>query len=346
MPHFPLFHGSHDTRRYDGRDYETTTFADIKARCANPAVVEKQDAPAFIPSSYIGHLARSHEAQRQRGQFHAMIIDVDEGAYPVNFVQNCVQQIIGDKTVIIYSSSSATEDNPKWRVIIPVRTPISGTDYKDVQDALFDLLGEQGLQADRAMARTGQPIYLPNVPPSRRDEHGEPLFYQYSISGTTGLQHLPEAIAARTAANKAKRLEAERVAKQAALERAEKNRKLREASGGPSVIETFLAEHDLTALMLEHGWLPRGGDWFASPFSQSKGRSVLVMDQRAVSFTSSDVERIGKTTDNGWTTYDAWDVYVACVHGNNLKMALRAYGEQSGFNQRRFAASIENWMRK
>lgn len=346
MPHFPLLHGSRDTRRHDGRDYDTTDFSDIKKRCANPAAVEKQDAPAFIPSSYIGHLARSHEEQRQRGQFHAMVIDIDTGAHQIDFVQACVQRIIGDKTVIIYSSSSATVDNPKWRGVIPIRYPIAGADYKDVQEALFDLLGEQGLQADRAMARTGQPVYLPNVPPSRRDENGEPLFYQYSISGSSGLQCLPDAIVARAASNKAQRLEAERVAKQAALERAEKNRKLREASGGPSVIETFLAEHDLTTIVLEHGWLPRGGDWFAFPFSQSKGRSVLLMDQRAVSFTSSDAGRIGKITDNGWTTYDAWDVYVACVHGNNLKMALRAYGEQSGVNQRRFAASIENWMRK
>ena len=346
MPHFPLFYGSHDTRRHDGRDYDTTNFTDIKARCANPAAVEKQEAPAFIPSSYIGHLARSHEQQRQRGQFHAMIIDVDEGAHPINFVQNCVQQIIGDKIIIIYSSSSATEDNPKWRVIIPVRTPITGADYKDVQETVFNLLVDQGLQADYAMARTGQPVYLPNVPPSRRDENGKPLFYQYLISGNWGLLQVPDAVAVRTAANKAKRLEAEREAKQATLQRAEKNRKLREASGGPSIIETFLADHDLSKLILEHGWLPRGGDWFASPFSQSKGRSVLVMDQRAVSFTTSDAGRIGKTTDNGWTTYDAWDVYVACVHGNNLKMALRAYGEQSGVNQRRFAASIENWMRK
>jgi hypothetical protein len=346
MPHFPLSHGSRDTRRHDGLDYDTTNFADIKARCANPAAVEKHKAPAFIPSSYIGHLARSHEEQRQRGQFHAMIIDVDTGAHRIDFVQTCVQRIIGDKTVIIYSSSSATADNPKWRGVIPIRHPIAGEDYKDLQEALFELLGEQGLQADRAMARTGQPVYLPNVPPSRRDENGKPLFYQYSISGSSGLQHLPDAIVARAAADKAQRLEAERVAKKNALERAEKNRKLREASGGPSIIETFLAEHDLTTLMLEHGWLLRGGDWFASPFSQSKGWSVLVIDQRAVSFTSSDAERIGKVTDNGWTTYDAWDVYVACVHGNNLKMALRAYGEQSGINQRRFAASIENWMRK
>lgn len=346
MPHFALFHGSRDTRRHDGRDYDTTNFSDIKKRCANPAAVEKQEAPAFIPSSYIGHLARSHEAQRQSGQFHAMIIDVDTGAHPINFVQNCVEQIIGDKTVIIYSSSSATEDNPKWRGVIPIRHPIAGADYKDDQEALFDLLTEHGLHADYAMARTGQPIYLPNVPPSRRDANGEPLFYQYSISGSSGLLQVPEAVAARAAANKARRLEAERDAQKATLERAEKNRKLREASGGPSIIETFLAENDLATLMLEHGWLPRGGDWFASPFSQSKGRSVWVTDQRAVSFTSSDAGRIGKTTDNGWTTYDAWDVYVACVHGNNMKMALRAYGEQSGVNQRRFAASIENWMRK
>jgi hypothetical protein len=346
MPHFPLFHGSRDTRRHDGRDYDTTNFADIKKRCTNPAAVEKQDAPAFIPSSYIGHLARSHEAQRQWGQFHCLTIDIDTGAHQIEFVLASIQQIVGEKVIIIYSSSSATQDNPKWRVIIPVRHPIAGADYRDVQEALFDLLGEQGLQADCAMARTGQPVYLPNVPPLRRDENGEPLFYQYSISGSSGLLHVPEVVAARAAAKKSQQLEAEQEAKKATLERAEKNRKLREASGGPSVIETFLAEHDLTTIMLEHGWLPRGGDWFASPFSQSKGRSVLVMDQRAVSFTSSDAERIGKATDNGWTTYDAWDVYVACVHGNNLKMALRAYGEQSGVNQRRFAASIENWMRK
>lgn len=343
MPHFALFHGSRDTRRHDGLDYDTTNFAEIKARCANPAAVEKREAPAFIPSSYIGHLARSHEEQRQRGQFHAMIIDVDTGAHRIDFVQNCIERIIGDRTVIIYSSSSATEDNPKWRGIIPIRHPIAGADYKDVQQALFDLLAEQGLQADYAMARTGQPVYLPNVPPSRRDANGEPLFYQYSISGSSGLLQVPEAVAACAAAKKSQRLEAEQEAKKATLERAEKNRKLREASGGPSIIETFLAEHDLTTLMLEHGWLPRGGDWFASPFSQSKGRSVWVTDQRAVSFTSSDAGRIGKVTDNGWTTYDAWDVYVACVHGNNMRVALLEYRKQCGYEQRALHHMLKKW---
>lgn len=343
MPHFPLFHGSRDTRRHDGRDYETTNFADIKARCANPAAVEKQEAPAFIPSSYIGYLARSHEAQRQSGQFHAMVIDVDTGAHRIDFVQTCVQRIIGDKTAIIYSSSSATEDNPKWRGIIPIRHPIAGEDYKDVQEALFDLLAEQGLQADYAMARTGQPVYLPNVPPSRRDENGEPHFYQYSISGSSGLQHLPEAVVVRADVNRADRLEAERLAVKAKLERAEKNYKLRAASGGPTIIEAFLEQHDLTTIMLEHGWLPRGGDWFASPFSQSKGRSVLVMNQRAVSFTSSDAGRIGKITDNGWTTYDAWDVYVACIHGNNMRVALLEYRQQCGYERRALHHMIKKW---
>lgn len=346
MPHFPLFHGSRDTRRFDGVDYDTTSFADIKERCANPAAVEKQNAPAFIPSTYIGHLARRHEVQRQRGQYHAFVVDVDTGAYSLEHLQHCIHQIIGDKTAIIYSSSSATSDTPKWRVIIPLRNPIAGADYSDTQMALFELLSELGLEVDDAMARTGQPVYLPNVPPSRRDDHGEPLFYQYLISGRSGLQSVPDVVATRVVANKIQKRHAESVARAAALERAERNRKVRMETGLPSVIETFLANNDLTTLLLEHGWLPRGGDWFASPFSHSKGRSVCVFDQRAISFTTSDAGRIGKPTQNGWTTYDAWDVYVACVHGKNLRAALRAYGEESGANQRRFAAAIQNWMRK
>ena len=342
MPCYPLFHGSRDTRRHDGQDYETTDFADIRARCANPAAVKKQNAPAFIPSTYHGHLARSHEAQRLRGQFNALIIDVDTGAHSIEFVRDCLQQVFSDRTIILYSSSSATADNPKWRGIVPIRTPIAGVDYKDTQEALFDFLARYGLQADYAMARTGQPVYLPNVPPSLRDEDGEPLFYQHLITGTSGLKHIPEAVAARAASIKAARLEAERVAKEAALERTTKNNKLREASGGPSVIEAFLAAHDLTSLMLEYGWLPRGKDWFASPFSQSKGRSVWVTNQRAVSFTSSDSGRIGKTTANGWTTYDAWDVYVACVHGNNERLALLEYRRQSDYELRALQNTIKN----
>ncbi len=62
-------------------------------------------------------------------------------------------------------------------MLIPLLNPISGADYGDTQLALFHLMGEQGVRCDAALARVGQPIYLPNVPPAKRDQHGQPLFY-------------------------------------------------------------------------------------------------------------------------------------------------------------------------
>jgi hypothetical protein len=85
------------------------------------------------------------------------------------------------------------------------------------------------------------------------------------------------------------------------------------------------------------------GSRLASPFSQSKGASVRVFDQRAVSFTSSDDGRVGKRTPKGWVTYDAWDVFVAIEHGGNERAALNDYCERSGYNQLRLRSIVRRW---
>ena len=76
-----------------------------------------------------------------------------------------------------------------------------------------------------------------------------------------------------------------------------------------------------------------------------QGASVQVFDQRAVSFTSSDIGNVGKETPNGWVTYDAWDVFVAMQHGGNEPAALKDYCKQSGYNATRFANMMQKWMR-
>ena len=48
-------------------------------------------------------------------------------------------------------------------------------------------------------------------------------------------------------------------------------------------------------------------------------------------------------TANGWTTYDAWDVYVRCIHGGNDRAALEEYCEASGYNQVRLHSTIKKW---
>ena len=345
MYEFPRFNGSRDTRRYDEHNYQTITFADIRQMCANPESTAKQDAPAFIPSTYFGHLARNHAKQQEQGEFHALVADVDVGCPTLVELNAALKDLLGDCARIIYSSSSAKVGNRKWRAIIPIRETIAGSDYRGIQEAFFDEMKVRGIECDYAMARTGQPIYLPNVPPEQRDEAGVPLFYQHLIQSKNGAIHVPPAIVVRVSANAICRLEAENAAKEATERQTAKRRARAEITAMPSVIEAYLAEHDLTATLLKYGWERRGHDWFASPFSSSKGRSVWVSEQRAVSFTSSDAGALGMLTKNGWVTYDAWDVYTAFEHGGNAVRAVRSYAEHSSYNDRRHAAIIQNWMR-
>ena len=69
---------------------------------------------------------------------------------------------------LIYSTRSATPDDRRWRVLLPLAEPLAGADYADTQNALFDLLAERGIETDRSLARPGQLVYLPN-----RGEHYE-----------------------------------------------------------------------------------------------------------------------------------------------------------------------------
>jgi len=138
-------------------------------------------------------------------------------------------------------------------------------------------------------------------------------------------------------------IEAQAIAAAVAKDRAQQRRKHRKHSVMLSPIEQFNADHDLAQVLLECGWEPRGRACYASPYSQSKGPSVYVYDQRAVSFTSSDAGQIGKETSNGWTTYDAWDVFVAIEHGGSEGAALNDYCERSGYNQLRLRSIVRGW---
>ena len=156
------------------------------------------------------------------------------------------------------------------------------------------------------------------------------------------LQVPPLALRERASLNAQIEAEAQSEASNVQQRRAAQRLKLREQASLPTPIEQFNADHDLTSVLLKYGWLARGGPWYASAFSQSKGTSVRVFDQRAVSFTSSDDGRVGKRK-RGWVTYDAWDVFVACEHAGNERAALTDYCERSGYNQLRLHALLSRW---
>lgn len=337
--------GKYDTRNSTSLHYSTITSAEIAHMAEQPCCCAKLDAPALIASTYNAPDARSHSVQRDYGCFHAFVLDIDDGNHTLAFLDAALVSVFGECARIVYSTSSATASAPKWRAIIPFEQAISGTDYEQLQRAAFEALRDHGIKCDTAMQGAAQMAFLPNVPPDMRDTAGMPQFYESLVVRTAGLKHPPAALNAIALQNAKREAAAKLEAAKAAREKAAQRAMHRERTGMLSPIEQFNADNDLSQVLLEYGWEPRGPMWFASPFSQSKGASVRVFDQRAVSFTSSDIGNVGKETPNGWATYDAWDVFVAMQHGGNEPAALKDYCKQSGYNATRFAIMMQKWMR-
>lgn len=182
------FAGSGDTHKYSGQDYDTLTLDQVFGM--EPGSAEKMQALAIIPSSYCAFDARTHEVQRERGQYVALALDVDTGNLSLDVVAGAIQAFAGDDTaVLIYSSSSASAEVHKWRGIIPLARPVNFEQWQELQHALFRHFQQTtGIKPDYALDRAGQPVYMPNVPPARRDAFGDPEFYRRLIMGSEGLR--------------------------------------------------------------------------------------------------------------------------------------------------------------
>ena len=139
---FPTGYGQHDTRAKtlsDGRQnphesagtpYQTITANEIAKLVREPPSVAKGGPLAqwFVPSSYAEHDARSHDAQRQRGAFWWLALDLDENDWPIGELDDILCDTLGDVVRLIYSTASATAENRKWRALVPLTESIAGAD--------------------------------------------------------------------------------------------------------------------------------------------------------------------------------------------------------------------------
>jgi hypothetical protein len=222
--------GSFDTLiKQPDAEYSGISLTEIAAIVREPQAREKADAAFIIPSTYRKHDGRNHAAQRENGEYWMLAIDVDTGSPSLTEITQAIRAAIGPAACLIYSSSSASMDERKWRALIPVAEFLTGEEYVDAQIAIFDLMQEQGITCDPALSRAGQPIYLPNVPPARRDDTGQPEFYHCHLERGEGylvvkesrvwagveFRRKQEQIASQSAAQERERRQAERAAKRA-----------------------------------------------------------------------------------------------------------------------------------
>jgi hypothetical protein len=288
----------------NGYVYDTVSYADIKSMAHNPEVVPKSQARWVIPSSFE---SRSHGLQKQRGNFKLLWVDIDKNDVGFYDVVTIARNIV-DARFVAYTTKTATVENEKMRIIIPLEKAINGFLFKCCQEVLINKFAEQGIECDLTSKRTAQLCYLPN----KGDN------YRYHIQGGKRFDHYGWLSSLSVVfAQKLKFKEELDARRKAALEK-----RLRFANNpNQSPIDLFNSQADIEFLLLRYNYLQIGSRWL-SPNSSSKSAGVSIKDDRWISSHASDNE-IGLSLDSG-SCGDAFDLFCYYEHHNDKQQAINA----------------------
>lgn len=327
------FNGLDDTHKHrPGHDYPTRTLAELFAM--EPTDRPKDEAPAFIPSSYCAYDGRAHAVQQQRGYYVSLTADVDKGDHSLEDVETIVRTFADGSAYKVHSSASNRPGAGRWRGWLPLDAPMMFQEWADAQNALFDFMEAAGIKVDRRLALAGQAVFLPNVPEVHaksgtplRGANGQPLYYEAASTGidAPGLRLDGELIAPLIAGVRQRRLADEAAREQLRVEAA-----ARRAARGPgdTVIEAYNAAHPLDEKLLECGYLTSNDLDFQSPQQRSGTYATRNFGDFWTSLSGSDAEAgVGNASKSG-RHGDAFDLYVFYDHGGDSTAAVKAAREE------------------
>lgn len=335
----PVF-GGRESHIETGEPYATMRLADLFAM--PPTAHPKIDALAFIPSTYCDHDARAHAVQQERGAYVTLTADIDAGDHPLATIEGVVSIFAGNAAWSIYSSGSSRPGDRRWRAVIPLAAPVDFQTWHAAETVFHDEFASAGIAPDRTLARAGQIVFAPNVPPVHEKSgtqlreggkaEGAPLFFECSRSDMTapGLDLDRCGSALEILAQKEDN-QADDARRRAAADEAK--RKRAESTGtGSTAIERFNATNDLADLLVKHGYEEspsNGADW-RSPHQESGSYATRVSaddDGRQWWFSLSGSDReagLGRECDSGCHG-DAFDIFAHYEHGGDRDAALAAF---------------------
>ncbi len=346
----PVFAGTFDTHIKTGEDYNTVTLADIFAQ--EPDNKAKGPGLAFIPSSYANFDAREHAAQRERGEYVALVGDVDSGNHSPAEIKRAVKAFAGPAVYLIYSSAHARPGDMRWRIILPLAAQQTFDAWYDAQCAFFAFMEARGVDMDHAMARAAQPVYLPNVPPVHaktgtplRGEDGAPLHYKRTATPLTapGLNLDAPPVAEGITTIRQRRAEDERQ-RETIRREVEARRAAKPRGDGASVIDDFNANNPVATMLEICGYTqsPRSSEDWRSPNQTGETYATRIIGSKWISLSASDAAaRVGESCKSGCFG-DAYDLYSHYKHGGDHKAAYRALiAEHRGNNNVIYPAQFE-----
>ena len=308
--------GQYHTDRPDAKNpenYTTILWSKIMKMVKSPGAVPKEMAPWVIFSTLI---SRTHKEQREHGEFYALWADLDENKLPLTELVQKVEAALGC-TVIGYLTRSATKENLKARILLPLFLPIPGADFVLFQKILNDKLEAMDIKPDRTNERAGQLCYLPN-----KGEH-----YDYVILDTHQALDPYNTYGAELAeAQKAEQAHLDRLKQ--LREEAKRKAQARVSAGELSPIDAYNAENDIE-LALESWGAKRLGNKWLSPNSSSKAPGIKRVPDanKAHSHHQSDADAgLGMPVPGGGVIFDPFDLYCLTHHGNDRAASVAEIG--------------------
>lgn len=290
----------------NGRHYVPITLPEIRQLVDNPPSVDKALGQWLIPSSLPSRVFAEQEA---RGQFHLLWADLDRNAPPIDEVQAFLEGTLIGADFEVYTSRSATWENPKSRILIPCSKPLCGSDWITAQTVLADLLRADGIEPDMVACRSAQLCFLPNrgafydTRSRRAGVHFGPL-----TTWSAAINEMQE-----------KQREAEAVLKRERDYRAELRASLdANDTQRPSLINAFNFAFSVADILVQAGYRQRG-DCFCHPNSSSGSYAASVRNERVHSLSMSDPLYSG---GHGGGAHDAFSAFCVLFHQGDQRAAL------------------------
>tara|TARA_R110001592_G_scaffold113322_1_gene312372 strand:+ start:15725 stop:17812 length:2088 start_codon:yes stop_codon:yes gene_type:complete len=288
------------------RAYAGLNLSQIENLIYKPQCIDKSESQWVIFSTL---KSRSQSEQAKHGSFYALWADIDENPVSIKTLADRVEQITNGALSFVYTSKSATEENQKARVIIPLSGFVAGAEFSIYQKILNDLLELQGITPDRRTEPVNQICYLPN----------QGGFYDAQIS-TNRAFFDPENWRNLVEDNK-RQIEVKRQEREKRLETSKLKAKERLQAGTLSPIDAFNFAYSIELLFETYGYKKSGNRWL-SPNSES-GVAGVTITENGTKWHSQHGSDSG-IGQNGFG--DAFDLFTYYEHMNSRQAAIKAAG--------------------
>lgn len=300
------------------RELQTTTIDKIIELTRNPHKVAKNNAHWFMASSL---KSRSLNDQRNDGVFRVIWCDIDQNPPKLKKLCKTLEQIIGDNDYIAFTTKSATKDNQKSRVIIPLAMALRYKEWLLAQRFLNDALEANGIIADRCSERASQIAFLPN--------RGSYYDYHLKVNQRYFKPSSSEDLKLRS--------DKQTLKKDSLSPQTTEHKPL-------NLIDAFNNQYHVEEILISAGYAQQGST-FRHPQSQSGSYSASVKNGRVHSLSTADPLY---TEGGGIGAHNAFSAFSLLFHGGDINKALFDAGENwvkirgESWNTHRNIASLDN----